>query len=71
MGKWNDTEIENLKLWYRQNNVPSDQLIKDKNALDDFTEQFNKKFGCDNTPKDVAGQLLTLRKKGVLPRLRK
>ena len=71
MGNWNDTEIENLKLWYQQNNVPSDQLIKDKNALDDFTEQFNKKFGCDNTSKDVAGQLLTLRKKGVLPRLRK
>ena len=71
MGKWNNAEIENLKLWYRQNNVPSDQLIKDKNALDNFTERFNTKFGCDKTSKDVAGQLLTSRKKGVLPRLRK
>jgi hypothetical protein len=71
MEKWNDTEIEKLKLWYRQNNVPSDQLIKDKDALDKFTEWFNAKLSCDKTPKDVAGQLLALRKKGVLPRLRK
>jgi len=71
MEKWSDTEIEKLKLWYQQNNVPSDQLIKDKDALDKFTEWFNKELGCDKTSKDVAGQLLILRKKGVLPRLRK
>lgn len=71
MEKWNDAEIEKLKLWYQQNNVPSDQLIKDKDALDKFTEWFNTKFGCDKIPKDVAGQLLALRKKGLLPRLRK
>jgi len=71
MEKWNDTEIENLKLWYKKNNVPSDQLIKDKNALDNFVERFNAQFNYGKTSKDTAGQLLTLRKKGVLPRLRK
>ncbi len=70
MGKWNDTEIEKLKLWYQKNNVPSDQLIKDRDVLDNFTEWFNTKFGCDKTSKDIADQLLKLRKKGLLPRLR-
>jgi 5'-deoxynucleotidase YfbR-like HD superfamily hydrolase len=71
VGNWNDAEIEKLKLWYQQNDVPSDQLIKDNNALDGFTEWFNAKFGCNKTSTDIADQLLTLRKKGILPRLRK
>jgi len=71
MGKWDDTEIEKLKLWYQQNNMPSDQLIKDKDVLDKFTESFNEKFGYDKISKDIADKLLILRKKGSLPRLRK
>ncbi len=70
MERWDNTEIESLKKWYQQNNVPSDQIIKDKDALDGFTESFNAKFNCNKNTKDIADQLLKLRKKGLLPRVR-
>lgn len=54
MGKWENAEIDKLKLWYQQNNMPSDQLIKDKIALDDFTGKFNTQCNCDKASKDIA-----------------
>jgi hypothetical protein len=72
MGKWQNDKIEKLKLHYKQFNVPSDQIIKDQEVLEKFTSWFNAKFTPQDefTPKEVAGQLLRLRKAGKLPRLR-
>jgi len=72
MGKWESSETEELKRFYKENNVPSDQLVKDKVVLDTFADNFNdrlssgKKFGS----KEVADQLFKLRKSGRLPRIR-
>ena len=72
MGKWSSAEIEELKGFYRDNNVPSDQLVKDKAALDMFTASFNNRFraGENFSSKEVADQLFKLRKSGRLPRIR-
>jgi hypothetical protein len=73
MEKWSKKEIEELKNLYQENDVPSDQLIKDKVALDSFTANFNarvvKEVGFNS--KEVADRLLKLRKSGKLPRLRR
>jgi 5'-deoxynucleotidase YfbR-like HD superfamily hydrolase len=73
MTKWNENDIEKLKLYYTQFNTPSDQIIKEKDTLGKFTEWFNEKFAPNNqfSPEDVADQLLKLRKSGKLPRIRK
>jgi len=73
MGKWGSSEIEELKCFYQDNNVPSDQLVKDKDALDVFTANFNDRINPDGkfNSKEVADQLFKLRKSGKLPRIRK
>jgi hypothetical protein len=72
MGKWQNDKIEKLKLHYKQFNLPSDQIIKDQEVLENFTSWFNTKFVKDEhfNRKEVADQLLRLRKAGNLPRLR-
>ena len=72
MEKWDNKEIEELKRFYKENDVPSDQLVKDKSALDAFTSSFNIKLGprTDFSSKEVADQLFKLRKGGKLPRIR-
>ena len=73
MEKWGSAEIETLNHLYEENNVPSDQLVKDKDALKRFADNFNQKFGPGKsyTDKEVADQLFKLRKSGKLPRIRK
>ena len=73
MEKWENTEIDTLKNLYQENDVPSDQLIKDKDALKRFTDHLNQKVnpGKSYTDKEVADQLFKLRKSGKLPRIRK
>jgi hypothetical protein len=73
MEKWNENDIAKLKLHYKQFNIPSDQILKEKDTLEKFTEWFNEKFTPNNQfiPEDVADQLLKLRKSGKLPRIRK
>ncbi|MGD8499154.1 MAG: hypothetical protein PVJ86_00815 [Phycisphaerales bacterium] len=73
MANWGKHEIEKLKLHYRQFNIPSDQILKDRDILERFTEWFNAKVTPNDefVPKQVADQLLKLRKGGKLPRLRK
>lgn len=73
MGNWGSGEIEELKRLYQQNNVPSDQLVKDKSALDSFTARFNSRLGTEESfsAKEVADRLFKLRKGGKLPRVRK
>lgn len=72
MGKWGNNEIEELKRFYKENNVPSDQLIKVKSTLDNFTAKFNERFNpCqDFSSEEIADRLLKLRKSGKLPRIR-
>ncbi len=73
MEKWENARIEMLKLLYEENNVPSDQLVKDKDALKRFVAVFNQKVGQGSSysDKEVADQLFKLRKSGKLPRIRK
>ena len=73
MANWGEYEIESLKLHYIEFNIPSDQIIKDKNVLEKFTTLLNAelKQNDDFAPKQVADQLLKLRKSGKLLRIRK
>jgi hypothetical protein len=73
MEKWGSAEIETLNRLYEENNVPSDQLVKDKDALKRFADNFNQKVDPRKsyTDKEVADQLFKLRKSGKLPRIRK
>lgn len=72
MASWGNAETEELKKFYKENNVPSDQLVKDKNALDKFVVTFNARVESDDnfSAKEVADQLFKLRKTGKLPRVR-
>ena len=72
MEKWESFEIEELKRFYEENDVPSDELVKNKAALDAFTADFNNRINRDQhfSSKEVADQLFKLRKSGNLPRIR-
>jgi len=72
MGNWNSNEVEELKVFYKENNITSDQLVKDKIALEKFTSKFNSRIsnGASFTSKEVADQLFKLRKSSKLPRIR-
>ena len=72
MASWGKHKIEKLKLHYIQFNTPSDQIVKDQELLETFTELFNAKITPQDefTPKEVADQLFKLRKSGKLPRIR-
>jgi len=72
MGKWESTEVEELKRFYEVSDVPSDELVKDKIALDRFSANFNNRLssGGHFSSKEVADQLFKLRKRGELPRIR-
>ena len=73
MGKWSNNEIEELKRLYQEKNVPSDQLVKDKDILDSFTDSFNSRIGADVgfNSEEIADRLFKLRKSGKLPRIRR
>ena len=71
MASWGSAEVEELKKIYKENNVPSDRLVKDKTALDEFVATFNIRIGSNNhfSAKEVADRLFRLRKSGKLPRI--
>jgi len=73
MGEWEGTEIEELKLHYKECDIPSDELLKDEEQLQKLTSYFNAKSTPDQgfSQKKMADQLLKLRKSGKLPRLRR
>ena len=70
MENWGENEIEKLKLFYTQFNVPSDQIVKDKNVLEKFTSRFNTETDNKFSPKEIADQLFRIRKSGNLPTIR-
>ena len=71
MENWGENEIEKLKLFYKQFNVPSDQIVKDKNVLEKFTSRFSTETNNKFSPKEVADQLFRIRKSGNLPTIRR
>lgn len=72
MANWGSSEIDELSKSYKENDVPSDQLVKDKAALEVFVATFNARLESTETftAKEVADQLFKLRKSGKLPRIR-
>lgn len=73
MGKWGNNEIEELKRLYQEKNIPSDQLVKNKDILDSFTDNFNSRVKADVgfNSEEIADRLFKLRKSGKLPRIRR
>ena len=73
MGHWTATQTAELIHLYVENDVPSDQLLKDKASLDRFVGVFNSRLDGDAgfAAEEVANQLLKLRKNGRLPRIRR
>jgi hypothetical protein len=71
MQKWDQNSIDALKKFYRRYNLPSDSVIKDPQKIEDFTNKFNLENGYSFTQKEVADQILRIRKKGELPKLRR
>ncbi len=72
MGNWETEEIEELKKLYKENNIPSDELVKDKMSLENFTINLNKRIKNQKnfSSKEIADKLFKLRKSGKLPRIR-
>ena len=72
MEKWESSEIEELKHFYKATKVSSDRLVKDKPLLEQFVTDFNNRLSSGRSfrPKEVADQLFKLRKGGKLPRIR-
>lgn len=72
MGNWETEETEKLKKLYQEKNIPSDELVKDKEALENFTIEINKRITSQKhfSSKEIADELFKLRKSGKLPRIR-
>jgi hypothetical protein len=73
MVNWKIEETGELKKLYKENNVPSDELVKDKEALENFTINLNKRINPQKnfSSKEIADKLFKLRKSGKLPRIRR
>ncbi len=73
MANWSSATEQKLKDVYVEFNIPSDTLIADETLMSKFVERFIASSGCsvDFSAKSIAEKLLSLRKKGELPRLRK
>ena len=72
MGEWTSDAIEELKKLYVETDIPSDALIKSKDALSKFTSTLNSRLADQNSlsSEEVAGELLRIRKSGNLPTIR-
>lgn len=69
--RWAELHREELKRLYQENEVPSDQLGRNPQLLAAFTQQFNARIEPNSYDGDqIMGQLVSLRKKGELPRVR-
>ena len=73
MRNWEESQVEVLFNLYVENDMPSDQLISEENALNDFVSKLNERIGNPDyfSNEDVAQKLLGFRKAGKLPRIRK
>jgi hypothetical protein len=64
------SERDSLADIYSQLNLPTDQLSQSPSALRDLTVEFNARSGKQFSGERILSELLRLRKKGKLPRLR-
>jgi len=51
-----------VKRLYKENDFPSDPLIRDPRALEGFTAELGVRAGQDFSPEDVAAELIRIRK---------
>lgn len=73
MGKWKNEQIETLIQLYIEYNMTSDKLISEESSLKSFVGKLNSKIKNTEcfTAEEVANKILSLRKAGKLPRLRR
>ena len=73
MENWEESQVEVLFRLYVENDMPSDQLISEEDALNSFVCKLNERIGHPDhfSCEDVAQKLLSLRKAGKLPRIRR
>lgn len=73
MSNWNTVAVEVLVNLYVETNIPSDPLIKDYSVLCGFTATLNSRLDSQEnfTTEEVASKLMSIRKAGRLPRLRR
>ena len=63
--------IDELKAIYVRFNVPSDQLVQDRELGDKFVAKLRAESSTEMDGEEILQTLVTLRKKGELPRLRR
>jgi hypothetical protein len=63
-------ERESLLAAYQEMGMPSDQILSDPLAIEDFSDRFRKIAGRGVSAKHLASELLRQRKAGSLPRIR-
>ena len=73
MGKWKNEQIEALINLYREHDMTSDKLISDESSLKSFVSKLNGRIKSTEcfTAEEVAEKILSLRKAGKLPRIRR
>jgi hypothetical protein len=71
MKVWDSGMVDALVDLYIQQDITSDSLIKDSEALAAFTKSLNARLGQTFSPEEVGGELLKLRKSRKLPRIRR
>ena len=73
MGKWKNEQIGTLIQLYIEYNMTSDKLISEESSLKSFVGKLNIKIKNTEcfTAEEVANKILSLRKAGKLPRLRR
>lgn len=72
MENWNEQNTRDLIELYKNYNIPSDRIIRDRTKLDYFTMLYNQTTkGFKQDVDNMACALLNFRKAGFLPRLRR
>jgi len=71
MGNWDSGTRNELIHLYVENDIPSDELIKDQAKLEALAATLNARVSPNSfSPKEIADELLRIRKGGNLPRIR-
>ena len=72
MAEWTNEATGELKRLYVETDIPSDTLIKKKDAISKFTSALNSRLGNQDgfTAEEVASKLFKIRKSGKLPTIR-
>lgn len=66
-----ERELDLLKELYSESGVPVDRLLLEPSELDELASRFAKRIGRQVSGESMMEELIRLRKKGTLPRLRR